>query len=135
LGWFYEDIGLVFQLASGNTAVCKRLSYSNENSTCTTAFLKRSISWLRNLLRIYLRNHCEEQHLSTIVLMILYCDVKVHYEKLVWDLRSKQRRQLFIVKGCFRNTTLEWCFFQTIATTISEARCHGFQYDKFVVKM
>jgi len=49
------------------------------------------------VLKIYLRNYDGEERLSVIVVMILHCDVKVNYEKLVSNfLRSKQRRQLFV---------------------------------------
>ena len=62
--------------------------------TCMTVPLERSLSRLR-LLRIHLRNW--RRAFESIALLILHCDVKVNYKKLVWDfLCSKQRHQLFM---------------------------------------
>jgi len=49
---------------------------------CITASLERSVSRLR-LLRIHLQNHCGEECLSVIALLILHCDVEVNYKELV----------------------------------------------------
>jgi len=67
--------------------------------TYTTTSVEHSLS---KLFKIYLQIHCGEECLSTIALIILHCDVKLNYSKVVQDfLCSKQCHQLLLPMKLF----------------------------------